>query len=240
MDASYDTMAEFHEVYMPPSWDRLRNLVSDTFGDIGPEGVIADIGAGSGLGSVLLANVSDAEIIALEPNTTMRSMMVARLDTVGVLERVTILPGAVPEGLEGLPEDVDGIVAAHMLELLTKAAQNSLLDWAAASLAPGRSALLTVTPEAMQQVPAEGTEPVVAERTVGRFVYRMTHRMSDPGGIEAIWEVIDRQGRVVRSVTDAASWEPMPVAEVRAALAGRPVEVTEPLPAVVLISKLSE
>ncbi|MDJ0497657.1 MAG: hypothetical protein QNJ89_07495, partial [Acidimicrobiia bacterium] len=104
MDASYDTMAEFHEVHAPEAWDRLRDPVSDIFGDIGPEGVIVDIGAGSGLGSVLLAEVSDAEIIALEPNTTMRSMMVARLDATGVLERVTVLPGAVPEGLDGLPD----------------------------------------------------------------------------------------------------------------------------------------
>ena len=246
MDTSYDATAEFHEIHMHTAWDRLRDLMRDTFADIGPDAVIVDIGAGSGMGSALLADITDAEIIALEPNTTMRSMMMARLDQVDVLERVTVIPEAVPEGLDGLPDRVEGVIATHMLGHLTGAARATLLDWIATSLAPGRTALLTVTPEALQEVPAEGTEPVVAERTVGRFVYRMTYHMPGPGRYEGLWEVIDRQGLVVRSVPDAISWDPLTVADirtaadVRTALAGSPVEVTEPLDGVVLISKLSQ
>ncbi len=236
MDTSYDTTAEFHEVHMPPAWDRLRDLVIETFGGIGPDGVIVDVGAGSGLGTAILADASDAEIIALEPNTTMRSMMVARLDTAGVLERVTLLPESVPDGLGALPDRVDGAIAAHMLGHLTKSEQASLLEWIATSLAPGRSALLTVTPEALLDLPAEGTEPVVEERTVGRFVYRVTHGMPSPNRYEGLWEVVDREGRVVRSVPDAVSWEPVTVADIRSALSDHPVEVTEPLPAVALLS----
>ena len=240
MNPSFDTFAEFHEVFMPPAWDRLRDLLADTFGSIGPDGVIVDIGAGSGLGSVLLGEASDAEIIALEPDTTMRSMMVARLDTAGVLERVTVLAESVPEGLDGLPDRVDGVIAAHMFELLTKTAQASLLEWIVTSLAPGRSAMLTVSAEDPPDIPAGGTEPVVEERAVGRFVYRMTHNMPGPGQMAALFEVVDREGQVARSVSEAASLEFMTVAELRAALAGRPVEVAEPLPGVVLISKPSE
>ena len=217
---------------MPAAWDRLRDVMRDTFGGVGADGVIVDIGAGSGLGSAMLANVTDAEIIALEPNTTMRSMMVARLDTAGVLERVTVLPESVPEGLDGLPERVDGVIAAHMLGHLTKADQTGLLDWIATSLAPGRSALLTVGAE----VPAEGSEPVVDERTVGRFVYRATHHIPGPGRYEGLFEVVDRQQRVVRSLHDAISWEPVTAADIRTALAGHPVEVGEPQPGVVLVS----
>ena len=237
MDASYDTMAEFHEVHAPEAWDRLRDPVSDIFGDIGPEGVIVDIGAGSGLGSVLLAEVSDAEIIALEPNTTMRSMMVARLDATGVLERVTVLPGAVPEGLDGLPDRVDGVVATAMIGHLADAARTSLLDWIATSLAPGRTALLTLAASA--EVPAEGIEFDIPDRTVGRHVYRVTGRIL-PGRVEGIFEVIDQQQQVIRSVSDTPSWETVTADDVRASLADHPVEVTEPQPGVALISKLSE
>ncbi len=240
MDASYDITAEFHEVFMPPAWDRLRDPLSAIFGDIGPDGVIVDIGAGSGLGSVLLAEVSEAEIVALEPNTTMRSMMVARLDTAGVLERVTVLPGAVPDGLEGLPDRVDGVIATHMLGHLAGAARMSLLEWIANSLAPGRTALLTVTPEAAAEAPAGGTEPVVQERAVGRFVYRVTSRMAGPGLMEGVFEVIDQQQEVIRSVPDTTSWEAVTADDVSASLASHPVEVTEPLDGVALISKLSE
>lgn len=230
----YDARAEYHEVHMPAAWDRLRDVVRETFGDIGPDGVVVDIGAGSGLGSAILAGVTDAEIIALEPNTTMRAMMVARLDNAGVLERVTLLPDSVPEGLDALPERVDGVIVAHMLGHLTAAERAGLLDWVGTRLAPGRSALLTVDTE----VPTEGSEPVVQERTVGRFIYRVTHHMPGPGRIEGLFEVIDQQQQVVRSLHEVTFWEAVTATEIRTALADHPVEVTEPLPGVALVSKL--
>ncbi len=235
MEPTYDQIAEFNELYMPTAWDPLRDLVSDTFGDIGPDGVIIDIGAGSGLGSVLLAEVSNAEIIALEPSTTMRSMLMARLDQAGVLERVTVVADGVPEGLDGLPDRVDGVVAAHMLGHLSRPAQTSLLDWIATSLAPGRTALLTIEPEA----PPEGFEPMVLERTVGRHVYRATV-VVDPGRVESHWEVIDQNQEVIRSLRTGNTWEPPQTADIRTALADHPVEITEPEAGVVLISRLSE
>ena len=221
---------------MPAAWDRLRDVVRDTFGGIGPDGVIVDIGAGSGLGSASIAEVTDAEIIALEPSTTMRAMMVARLDTAGVLERVTVLPESVPEGLAGLPERVDGVIAAHMLGHLTEVERTDLFEWIATSLAPGRAALLTVSSEA----PPEGTEPIDDERKVGRLVYRVTHHMPRPGRYEGLFEVIDRQQRVVRSTHDVTSWETVTAAEVRAALADHPFEIAEPQPGVVLVSRSAE
>jgi SAM-dependent methyltransferase len=230
----YDATAELHEVHMPAAWDRLRDVVTTTLGEIEPDGVVADIGAGSGLGSAMLADVTDAEIIALEPNPTMRAMLVARLDTAGVLERVTVLPEAVPEGLDGLPDRVDGVIAAHMLGHLTNEERTRLLEWIATSLAPGRSALLTVGAE----VPEQGHEPVVDERTVGRFVYRVTHHMPAPGRYEGLFEVIDGQQRVVRSVRDAVSWETVTAADIRAVLTRHPVKITEPQPGVVLVSRL--
>lgn len=233
MESSYDTRAEYHEVHMPAAWDRLRQVVDDTFGDIGPDGVIVDIGAGSGLGSATIADVTDAEIIALEPSTTMRAMMVARLDTAGVLGRVTVLPESVPEGLAGLPDRVDGVLVAHMLGHLTQADRTDLYEWIASSLAPGRTALLTVSGEA----PPEGTEPVVQERSVGRHTYRVTSRMPGPGRFEGLFEVIDQDQRVVLSLDDATSWDAVTAADIRAAVDGHPVEVAEPQPGVVLVSR---
>ncbi len=235
MEPTYDQIAEFNELYMPTAWDPVRDLVGETFGDIGPDGVIVDIGAGSGLGSVLLAEVSNAEIIALEPSTAMRSMLMARLDQAGMLERVTVVAEGVPEGLNELPDRVDGVVAAHMLGHLSRPAQTSLLDWIATSLAPGRTALLTIEPEA----PPEGFEPMVLERTVGRHVYRTTVVVG-PGRVESLWEVVDQNQEVIRSLRTANTWEPPQTADIQTALADHPVEITEPEPGVALISKLSE
>ncbi len=220
---------------MPPAWDRLRKVIGDTFGEIGSDGVIVDIGAGSGLGAAVVAGVTDAEIIALEPNPTMRAMLVARLDTAGVLGRVTVLPGSVPDGLDDLPTPVDGVIAAHMLGHLREAARRRLLDWIATGLASGRSALLTVSPTDS----VVDREPVVEERTVGRLVYRVTHRTPAPGRYEGLFEVVDRQQRVLRSLHDATSWETVTAADVRTALAVHSVEVGEPQPSVVLLTRLS-
>ena len=233
MESTYDEMAEFHEIFMHTAWDRLRDVMRETFADLGSGSVIVDIGAGSGMGSAMLADITDAELIALEPNTTMRSMMMARLDQAGVLERVTVLAEPVPDGLGRLPERTDGVVATHMLGHLTEADRISLLEWIATSLAPGRSALLTVSAE----LPEEGVGSVVEERTVGRSTYRATYDMPSPDRYEALWEVIDQNQEVIRSVRDGGDWVSVAAADIQMALADHPVEVTEPLPAVVLIRR---
>ncbi len=220
---------------MHGAWDRLRDLVRDTFGGIGSDGVIVDVGAGSGLGTLMLSGCTDAEIIALEPSTTMRAMMMARLDTLGILERVTVIPEPLPEGLRDLPGRVDGVIVAHMLGHLAEAERNGLFEWIATSLAPGRTALLTVSAEPS----TEDTEPVVQERAVGRHLYRLTSHMQAPGRYEGLFEVIDRQRRVVRSLDDATSWHAVTVADIRTAVAGHNVQVTEPQPGVAQISAMA-
>lgn len=235
MGSDYDARAEFHEVHMPPVWDRLRGVIDDAFSGIGPHGVIIDIGAGSGLGAAMVAGVTDAEIIALEPNPTMRAMLVARLDNAGALGRVTVLPESVPDALDDLPAPVDGVIAAHMLGHLSETARLRLLDWITIGLAPGRSALLTVSPASSEV----GHDPVVEERTVGRLIYRVTHRTPAPGRYEGLFEVLDQQQRVIRSLHDTTSWEAVTADDVRIALTGRPVEVGEPQPGVVRLTRIS-
>ncbi len=235
VESDYDAMAEFHEVHMPAAWDRLRDVTTETFGDIGADGLIVDIGAGSGLGSAMVADATDAEIMAIEPNATMRAMMVARLDNAGVLDRVTVLPQPVPAALDELPVPVDGVLAAHMLGHLTDAARTRLLDWIATSLAPQRSALLTVSADA----PVDGHDPVVEERTVGRHVYRVTHHTPAPGRYEGVFEVIDRRQRVVRSLRDTTPWEAVTADDVRTALDRHAVRITEPQPGVARVTRLA-
>lgn len=233
MKSHYDETAEHHEVHMPARWRELRDLVQETFGDIGPDGVIVDVGAGSGLGSVMLAEVSEAAIFSLEPNDTMRSMLVARLDTAGALDRVTVLAQTVSEGFDRLPKRVDGVTATHMLGHLTGAERTALLDWIAGSLAPGRSALLTVNPE----VPRGGAKLAPRERQVGRFVYRATYHMPSTGQTEQLYEVLDEQQQVVRSLSATSSWQAVTAADVRAALEGHAVDVSEPQDGAVLVTK---
>lgn len=49
------------------------------FGDLGAAAVIADVGAGSGVGTQVVADETSARIVALEPNATMRAMLTSRV-----------------------------------------------------------------------------------------------------------------------------------------------------------------
>ncbi|MEM7325295.1 MAG: hypothetical protein AAF531_19565, partial [Actinomycetota bacterium] len=144
--------------------------------------------------------------------------------------------GSVPDALDDLPDRVHGVIAAHMLGHLDRRDRAGLLQWIAGSLVPGCSALLTVSPE----VAAADDKPAIEERTVGRLHYRVTHLPADHGRYDGLFEVLDREHRVVRSLPDSGSWQAVPSGEISAALDGYPVTIVEPLPGVVLLTSTAQ
>ena len=71
---SYESMAEFHDLFMTGVWARLGPTVHATFAGLGPDAVVVDIGAGTGLGTVTVARATPARIWAVEPSATMRAV----------------------------------------------------------------------------------------------------------------------------------------------------------------------
>lgn len=91
-----------------------------------PEGPVADIGAGTGLGTVALAEAfPDREVLAVEPDRTARAVLVSRVVDHGLADRVTIYADDVETA--DLPTCA-GAVGIHLLCQLTDGGIPSFLS----------------------------------------------------------------------------------------------------------------
>lgn len=213
----YDDLAEFHDLFMHEPWGRLRPAVRAVVGHCGPQSVVVEIGAGSGVGTRVIASECRAEIMALEPNPTMRAMLLSRVASDPDLSgRVTVLAGAAPVGLGELPARVEAAVVAHVLGHLTE--QQRLSTWAdlAARLSSGARVLVTVGGD--QQSRATDPGEVVETRRLGRHTYTARHQDSptDDGcsTFKSLYQVHDGD-RLLRERAVAGSWVGLDLAAVR-------------------------
>ncbi|TMR93183.1 class I SAM-dependent methyltransferase [Nonomuraea basaltis] len=95
----------------------------------GVSGPIVDVGAGGGHGTRLIAQaVPEAEIVAVEPSATLRSVLLVRVnETTELRDRVTVLPEGLLEAR--LPPRLGAVVA--------------MLDWQVAGPAYGQAMATT-------------------------------------------------------------------------------------------------
>lgn len=203
-EAGYDALGEFHDLFMDDPARRLRPAYEAAFAGLDPETVILDIGAGTGLGTRVLADATRAQIIAVEPSRTMRTVLTARIaDDPTLTERVTVLADPVPGGFEQMPDSAAGFVCAHMLGHLTLAERAALFAGLAGLLSSDGVGIVTV-----DQDRAAPVEPVEQVRRIGthRYVARYVPS-SDPGGYLNVYEVRDAAGRIVRQEQFTGSWE---------------------------------
>ena len=77
----YAESGEFIDVLSQDAWRALRTPVTEAMRHARPDqGPIVDIGAGTGLGTILASQaVPDAELIAVEPSPILRAVLLARL-----------------------------------------------------------------------------------------------------------------------------------------------------------------
>lgn len=134
---SYESMAEFHDLFMAGAWARLRPVVVAAFAGLSAGDLVIDLGAGTGLGTLALAESTPARIWALEPATTMRAVLLHRLAaSADLAARVSVLAGAVPAALQDVPVPVAGVLATHVVGHLSARERAQLFAWMAAHLAP--------------------------------------------------------------------------------------------------------
>ena len=89
----YALSAEFYDVMAAPHWNTKRDVLVTALRDAGPiTDPVLDIGAGSGLSTVTIADtVAEVDIHAVEPSPAMRAALVSRLLThPSVTDRVTV------------------------------------------------------------------------------------------------------------------------------------------------------
>lgn len=172
-DAGYERLAEFHDLFMEEPWERLRPYVRDAFANLGRDAVIAEVGAGTGMGTRTIARATPARIAALEPALVMRSILTARVaDDADLATRVTVVAGSAPDDLDLLPVRVDGFVCVHMLGHLDGAARRGLFAWLGSHL--GRDGVGIVTTQRAPS-PDDVGEEIVEVRRLGDYEYRVRH-----------------------------------------------------------------
>lgn len=234
--SSYDELGEFHDLFMTEAWDGLRPLVTAAFSGLGPDEVMVEVGAGSGLGTRVLAEECRAQIVALEPNLLMRSVLTARVaDDAELSRRVTVVAGSAPKALVLLPDQVRGVVCTHVLGHLDPLELRSLFAWMAHTLSPGGSCLVTTQehPDRSVAVPAELTQ----SRMLGRLEYRLLYREAPATDTFASrYEVWDGPS-MVRAVEVEGPWRTVGVAELEAAVAGTALIVVPLRPGAALLRR---
>lgn len=217
--STYDELGEFHDLFMTEAWEELRPLVAATFGGLGRGAVVVEIGAGSGLGARVLAEECEAQLVALEPNLLMRSVLTARVaDDLELSQRVTVVAGSAPRALSLLPDRVDGVLCTHVLGHLDPLELRSVCAWVADTLSPGGRCLVTVHRPADHAAAAPA--PLARSRRLGRLEYRVLYREAAVAETFCSrYEVWDGSS-LVRAVEVEGAWRPVGLAELEAAAAG--------------------
>ncbi len=226
MTDHYDQLAEFHDLFMVEPWEKLRPSVASVFSDLTSDAVIAEIGAGTGMGTLVLAEESSARVMALEPNQVMRTALMIRVTTVpGLDERVTVVAGSAPDDLGLLKGSIDGFVCAHMLGHLDRPARMKLFAWLDRTLSDEGLGLVTF--QLVDPGWDHTTNEVVETRRVGEYEYRAVHHL-DTGKdmFSTRYEVWDGD-EMLRSVGVEGVWRPVTLDELEAELAGTSLKIRQ-------------
>ncbi|MEJ7649741.1 MAG: class I SAM-dependent methyltransferase [Nakamurella sp.] len=210
---AYDRTAEFHELFIAPLWHGYRSLLADHWGALSSQAVILDVGAGTGVGLLALAGVTAAQLIAIEPDRTMRTALMARLATdVVMAERTTVFTERAPHVMSELPDHLDGALLAHMLGHLDARDREQLWTLLLPRLRPEAMALVTVSPEPDGRAAADGELAITDARWVGEREYTVSYQPHPVHGPErghlSVYRVHHR-GRQVTEEIEIGAWYPI-------------------------------
>lgn len=231
MSDPYEAMGEFHDLFMEEPWARLRPVLVDAFSGLSPSELVVDLGAGTGIGTRLLAGCTAARIVAVEPSLTMRAVLTARIaDDPAMAGRVSIVAGSAPAALDEIRGPVAAFVCAHVLGHVPGAVRAAIFQRLAGLLGPDGRGIVTVDPEGGPQ-----EAELVQERRIGdhRYVARYLPS-SDPSGYASEYAVLDGD-RVLRQERFVGTWEPLPLDKLTAELASAGLTAQEIAPGVALI-----
>lgn len=203
----YDATAEYVAVLLPAAWTALGPAVADALAGLDPsDGPVVDVGAGTGLGTRVVARaLPETEIVAVEPHPALRTALLAVVSADEDLRRrVTVLDTDLLSAT--LPDSLSGLVAANVLGHFTPPDRVRVWRLLADRLAPGGRALVTIPPPFRPEtIPATPME----EAVLGRRRYTVT-AAADPADAHAVsWTMtyqVHEADAVVTTLTACDRW----------------------------------
>ncbi|MDV6261942.1 class I SAM-dependent methyltransferase [Rhodococcoides yunnanense] len=206
----YARSADHLDLLSAGMWQHLTSGVTEALGDLAEHSTIVELGAGTGLGTEVIARIAPtASIVAVEPSSHLRAVLLHRIasDT-DLRSRVTI--ENLPFPASRLPESFDALFIMNTLGHLDRQAREQLWQVIAARLRPAGYAVINLQqPTTASAVP----EFEMAHERVGNRSYHgsawaeriddttmkwhMTYRTSEDGteieatDVEYLWNVID-------------------------------------------------
>lgn len=202
---SYQGAAEFHDLFMVEPWERLRVHVRTAFAQLGPAATILDLGAGTGMGTRVIAAESSASISAIEPSRIMRTALILGVASdAGLSERVTVIAGAAPTAVEQYDGQIDGFVCAHLLGHLDDDERARTFAALRSLMSPQAVGLITTPPDTKpdpDQVAAR-----LEHRRIGRYDYSARYRREPDGEGFVVEYRVARADTVLRVETYPEAW----------------------------------
>jgi hypothetical protein len=218
----YAASGEFVDVLSGPAWEVLRGPIRTALRGARPDqGPLVDIGAGTGLGTLVLADTfPTAQVVAVEPSPGLRGVLLSRVAADdGLRERVTVMPG---DALGvSLPAPLGGALAANMIGHLAPDDRRKLWRRVAQRLSPGAPFVVNLQPPATS-VAVPFTD--FAAIRIGQYVYE-GGGSAEPAGPSAVtWRMRYRirggDGHVLHEQTVEYPWHVVSAPDLLAELAG--------------------
>ncbi|MGN9913916.1 class I SAM-dependent methyltransferase [Phytohabitans sp. LJ34] len=194
----YAESGEFIDVLSQDAWRALGAPISDALRQAAPgQGPIVDIGAGTGLGTLLVADtVPDAEVIAVEPSPILRAVLLSRLAANDGLRRRVTVQAIDVDGMR-LPPRLGGVLAINMIGHLTPAQRRRFWADLRPRLEPAAPLIVNLQPP---------TEPTVIPESpftsvpIGRRTYQGSGGARPAGDDMVTWtmryRILDEDGAV--------------------------------------------
>ncbi|MBF6228464.1 class I SAM-dependent methyltransferase [Nocardia abscessus] len=145
MTDDYAAAAEFYDLMATPYVAGVEPVLTKLLAEVDTiAGPVADIGAGTGLSTMLVADaLPDARIVAVEPAAAMRAVLLSRLAARKDLrERITVLPTGFLD--TRLPARCAAVVALGVIGHFDAATRPRVWASIADALAPGGDAVVEV------------------------------------------------------------------------------------------------
>jgi|GEM_PF-715142 len=210
----YTESAEFYEVMALPHWDMKREILVSALTSAGSvDGPVVDIGAGTGLSTIAIADtIPDVAIQAVEPSAAMRAALVSRiLGRADLIDRVTVHPVGV-EQFE-LPDRIGAAVLFGVIGYLNHPARQRFWADIRSRITPPAPVVVEVM--ALDR-PMTVPEMVIAQHRIGRHdnEVRISGQPADEDTELWTMRYVVREGNhIVKDFTTEHRWRTVGLAE---------------------------